>query len=494
MLLAARLGRDCGAVQKAGPGTCTTALLPPHPHPHPHPTSHLFPPALTHPHIHICPPPTSRHPPSTPHPPTQAHSPSLDSSSHAQLPHPTPPPRPPNHPPSRWEHVHKRDEHGAIFLDYDPQLLAPILSWLRHHGIAGPGAPLQPPVPPGSELAFATLLDFLGLARFIPCWWVGGRAAGAAASTWALRRTWCLLLLSSRDNGQPGAGGRRRPAARPQHAALHVSPPTPSPGPAAKLGAFRLHPAPSPPHPTPPRPALLQLPGHPGRSSGRAGAAGGSAGCGRGAAARRQQRRVRLGPQQQRPPGRPRGLVAAGQAGAAQLAGRLAARLAAPLAACAGAAAAAGRGPGVARLSARSQRRPAAPYPLRPYSPGTHLSLRCCSCPGRRGPRPTDRRTRPPGALLCGVGAGEPGGRQPSRGRAQQLTDVCGRDQQGGAGAGRGRRGGPGAQLAAHLLRLVEPAGQQRAGGAAWTAQAALGSCCSPTEPLPLHAARSAAA
>jgi hypothetical protein len=68
--------------------------------------------------------------------------------------------------------VHQRDEQGRVFLDHDPVLLAAVLAWLRQQGIAGPGTPpLQPAVPPGSELALLALLDFLGLQRHVPCRW-----------------------------------------------------------------------------------------------------------------------------------------------------------------------------------------------------------------------------------------------------------------------------------------------------------------------------------
>jgi hypothetical protein len=204
--------------------------------------------------------------------------------------------------------VQARDEAGRVFLDYDPQLLGPILGWLRHHSIAGPGVPpLQPAVPPGSELALATLLDYLGLSRYIPCrwgaaglWGGGGRCTGPvvllAASQHPHRRPRCRGVLATLPTGRccSGAPVERRTtraaaaAAASLRQALHQA----------------LHQAAACPPPA-------QLPGQPGTGPGASGAAGGSAGRGGGAAARRR-RRVWRGLQQPRAPGQPRGVGAAG--------------------------------------------------------------------------------------------------------------------------------------------------------------------------------------
>jgi hypothetical protein len=41
----------------------------------------------------------------------------------------------------RWEGAHKRDDDGAVFLDYNPEFFVPILNCLRAMKYATPGNP-----------------------------------------------------------------------------------------------------------------------------------------------------------------------------------------------------------------------------------------------------------------------------------------------------------------------------------------------------------------
>jgi uncharacterized protein (DUF1684 family) len=41
----------------------------------------------------------------------------------------------------RWEGAHKRDDDGAVFLDYNPEFFVPILNYLRAMKCAAPETP-----------------------------------------------------------------------------------------------------------------------------------------------------------------------------------------------------------------------------------------------------------------------------------------------------------------------------------------------------------------
>jgi hypothetical protein len=65
----------------------------------------------------------------------------------------------------KWDSTHKRDEDGAVFLDYNPQYFVAILNYLRARNIATPQNPASlPKLPEGQLKDFKKFTQYLGLS------------------------------------------------------------------------------------------------------------------------------------------------------------------------------------------------------------------------------------------------------------------------------------------------------------------------------------------
>jgi hypothetical protein len=63
-----------------------------------------------------------------------------------------------------WDKNHKRDEDGAVFLDYNPQHFVAILNYLRAKTFAAPKYPSLPRVPEAEIKDFKNFVEYLGLS------------------------------------------------------------------------------------------------------------------------------------------------------------------------------------------------------------------------------------------------------------------------------------------------------------------------------------------
>jgi hypothetical protein len=65
----------------------------------------------------------------------------------------------------RWEGAHKRDDDGAVFLDYNPEIFVPILNCLRAMKYATPGNPPSFPQLREDQMKdFKRFIQYLGLS------------------------------------------------------------------------------------------------------------------------------------------------------------------------------------------------------------------------------------------------------------------------------------------------------------------------------------------
>jgi hypothetical protein len=63
----------------------------------------------------------------------------------------------------RWDNSLPRDGRGAFFIDFDPELFVPLLTYLRMKRIQDPNAPAVMPTVPGREAEFDAMVRYFGV-------------------------------------------------------------------------------------------------------------------------------------------------------------------------------------------------------------------------------------------------------------------------------------------------------------------------------------------